>query len=106
MHIQLWYVGGRLRYSPSRSRFPRGPTMSYLNRQRCRNRTLRVEVLESRALLSTAGVVSRPAALVAPQAPLAHASRIAQDPEYTSKMMMGIGGLDTDTMQVRFFTRG
>jgi hypothetical protein len=54
--------------------------MSHPNHERRRNRTFRVEVLESRALLSTAGAVSRPAAVVAPPAPFAQLSSIAGDP--------------------------
>jgi hypothetical protein len=42
-----------------------------------------VEVLEGRELLSTAGVVSRPAAAVAPLARFAQISSIAGDPEYS-----------------------
>jgi hypothetical protein len=40
--------------------------MSNPNHKQRRSRTFRVEVLESRELLSTAGIVSRPAAAVAP----------------------------------------
>jgi hypothetical protein len=57
--------------------------MSQLNHQRRRNRTFRVEALESRALLSTAAVVARPAAAVAPLARFAPSS-IAGDPAYSA----------------------
>ena len=59
--------------------------MSHSNNQRRRNRTFRAEVLGSRALLSTAGVVSRPAA-AAPLAPFARFSSSAGDPEYKGTM--------------------
>jgi hypothetical protein len=48
--------------------FPQGAMMSVLNHQQVRSRTFRVEVLESRELLSTGGLVSHPAAAVAPLA--------------------------------------
>jgi hypothetical protein len=80
--------------------------MSHPIRQRRRNGPFRVESLEPRALLSTATVDPHPAAAIAPRAPVAHVSRIAQDPEYTSKTMMGIGDSDIAGMQIRFFTRG
>jgi hypothetical protein len=57
--------------------------MSHPNHQRRRNQTFRVEALESRALLSTAGVVSRPAAAVAPLARFAQFSNTAEDPKLT-----------------------
>jgi hypothetical protein len=61
--------------------------MSHPNHQRRRKRAFRVEALESRALLSTAGVVfSRPAAAVAPLARSAQFSNIAADPEFRSEM--------------------
>jgi hypothetical protein len=59
--------------------------MSTLNQRRRRNRTIRLEILDSRALLSTAGVVSRPAAAVAPLARFAHFSSIAGDPKVKSE---------------------
>jgi hypothetical protein len=87
------------------SQFPRGLTMSHPNHQRRRNRTFRVEVLESRVLLSTAGVVSRPAAAVAPGARFAQVSSIAGDPKYEG-VMTGTGGLPEATKEVHFFTSG
>lgn len=60
--------------------------MSHPNRQRRRNQTFRLEVLESRVLLSTAGVVYRPAAAVAPLARSAQFTNIAADPEFIGEM--------------------
>jgi hypothetical protein len=51
-----------------------------------RNRTFRVEVLESRALLNIAGVVSRPAAAIAPLARFAQFSSVAGDPTFKGTM--------------------
>ena len=58
--------------------------MSHSNHQRRANRTFRVEALEPRALLSTAGVVSRPAAAIAP---LARVASSPGDPNFTTKMV-------------------
>src|SRR5262249_45338373 len=63
--------------------FPRGATVSSLNHQRRRSRTFRVELLESRALLSAAGLVSRPATAVASMARIAAFSSTAT-PEFST----------------------
>jgi hypothetical protein len=60
--------------------------MTHSNHQRRRNRTIRLEILESRTLLSTAGVVSRPGAAVAPLARVAQFSNIAGDPKFKGTM--------------------
>jgi hypothetical protein len=60
--------------------------MSHSNHQRRRSRTFRVEVLESRTLLSTAGVVSRPGAAVAPLARVAQFSKIGGDPKFEGQL--------------------
>jgi hypothetical protein len=60
--------------------------MSQPNLRRRRNRTFRLEVLECRALLSTAGVVFRPAAAVPPVARVAQFSNIGGDPEFKGEM--------------------
>ena len=50
------------------------------NHKQRRSRTFRVEILESRRLMSTAGLVSRPAAVVAPLArPAVFASTAAAE---------------------------
>jgi hypothetical protein len=77
--------------------------MSHPNHQRRRNRTFRVEVLESRQLLSTAGVVSRAGAAVAPLARSAHFSSIAGDPEYKGKMK---GDFTVTPDEIQFSTSG
>jgi hypothetical protein len=105
MHVQLWYVAGTFRF-PSESQFPRDPTMNHPNRARSRNRTFRVEVLESRALLSTAGVVSRPAAVVAPLASPAHFSSVVGDPEYSAKFGGSLSGSKKKTAEISLASSG
>lgn len=58
--------------------------MSQSKHQRRLNRTFRVEALESRALLSTAGVVAPPAAAIAR---LARVASSGGDPNFTTKMV-------------------
>jgi len=70
-----------------------------------RSRAFRVEALESRALLSTAGVVPRPAAAFASLARSAHSPSIAADPRYVGRME-GVGGSDHAAMRVDFSTTG
>jgi hypothetical protein len=88
---------------PHKSQFQRGTTMSHPNHERRRNQTFRVELLESRALLSTAGVVSRPAAAIAPLARSAHFSSIAGDPKYMGKMK---GEFRVTPDEIQFSTSG
>jgi hypothetical protein len=54
--------------------------MKESNKKRRRSRTLRVEVLECRALLSTAVGVPHPGAAVAPLARVAQVSTVGKDP--------------------------
>jgi hypothetical protein len=79
--------------------------MNHRNHQRRRDRTFRVEVLESRVLLNTAGFVSRPAAAVAPGVRFAQVSSITGDPKYEG-VLTGTGGLPEVTKQIHFFTIG
>ena len=79
--------------------------MSHPNPQRRSSRTFRVEALESRALLSTAGVVSRPATAAAPGVRIAQVSSSAGDPEYGG-VVTGTGGLPEATKHIHFFTIG
>ncbi len=74
------YDAATVRDSVASPSFREGPTMSHPNHKRRRERTLCIEALESRALLSTV---------------------------YHSKKMMGVGGIpEVGTRQVRFFTMG
>jgi hypothetical protein len=79
--------------------------VSSLNHQRRRSRTFRVEVLESRALLSAAGVVSRAAAAVASLARVAQVSGI---PLITKTNYHGTltGTFQSKSKELKFHTSG
>jgi hypothetical protein len=75
--------------------------MSHPNHRRRPNRTFRVEALESRALLSTAGVICRPAAAIAP---LERVSPVAGDPKLTGDVVGKL--VSSGPNQVTFKTTG
>ena len=62
-----------------------------------------VEALESRALLSAGGAISRPALAIAPAAASAHRAGTAGDPEYDGTVR---GGFGTRGNEVQFLTQG
>jgi hypothetical protein len=79
--------------------------MSNPTHKQRRSRTFRVEVLESRQLLSTAGIVSHPPAVV-PLERVAHFSRTVEDVKYKGTFT-GTGGfeMNSDTL-ISFTTTG